>query len=353
MENSTLYFRTFLILLTAVTIAFICVLLPFYSAIFWGAILAIVFGPMHRRLLAKFRGHRNMAALTSVLIIILIVILPMIFVSGALIQEGAAIYKRISSGQLNLGAYFEQIVNALPASVHSLLDRYGLGNIFSLQDKLSAAALQGSKFLASQAVNVGQHTFEFVISMGVMLYLLYFLLRDGPQLARHSKQLIPLSDDHQSHLYRKFATVVRATVKGNIAVACTQGLLGGLIFWFLGIQGALLWGVLMGFLSLLPAVGAALIWMPVAVYFLVTGAIWEGVVLILFCVLVIGLVDNVLRPILVGKDTKIPDYVILISTLGGLTVFGLNGFVIGPLCAALFIACWDLFPSAIRKHQEP
>jgi len=353
MENSALYFRTFLILLTAVTIAFISVLLPYYTAIFWGAILAIVFMPMHRYLLAKFRGRRNLAALISVFIIILIVILPLIFVTGALIQEGAAIYKRISSGQFDLGAYFEQIVNALPASVHDMMNRYGVGDVFSLQDKLSAAALQGSKFLASQAVNVGQHTFEFFISMGVMLYLLYFLLRDGPQLARHSKLLIPLSDDHQIHLYRKFATVVRATVKGNIAVACTQGVLGGLIFWFLGIQGALLWGVLMGFLSLLPAVGAALIWMPVAVYFLVTGAIWQGVVLILFCVLVIGLVDNVLRPILVGKDTKIPDYVILISTLGGLTVFGLNGFVIGPLCAALFIACWDLFPSAIRKHQEP
>jgi predicted PurR-regulated permease PerM len=133
----------------------------------------------------------------------------------------------------------------------------------------------------------------------------------------------------------------------------TQGSLGGLIFWVLGIQGALLWGVVMTFLSLLPAVGAALIWLPVAIYFLVTGAIWQGITLILFGVLVIGLVDNVMRPLLVGKDTKIPDYVILISTLGGLAVFGLNGFVIGPLFAALFIACWDLFPSAIRMNHEP
>src|SRR3546814_5091198 len=124
------------------------------------------------------------------------------------------------------------------------------------------------------------------------------------------------------------------------------------MFWFLGIQGALLWGVLMAFLSLLPAVGAALIWIPVAVYFLATGAIWQGVVLTLFGVLVIGLVDNILRPLLVGKDTKIPDYVILISTLGGLAVFGLNGFVIGSLFAALFLPCWDLFPTAIRMNQE-
>src|SRR5690606_26041987 len=182
-----------------------------------------------------------------------------------------------------------------------------------LREKLSSMALEGSKYLASQAVNVGQNTFQFLVSMGIMLYLLFFLLRDGGNLARHSKQLIPLSDEHQQHLFRKFATVVRATVKGNIVVAATQGALGGLMFWFLGIQGALLWGVLMAFLSLMPAVGAAIIWVPVAVSFLVTGAVWPGIVLTLFGVLVIGLVDNILRPLLVGKDTKIPDYVILVS----------------------------------------
>ena len=352
MNNSNLYFRTFLLLLAAVTVAFIWVLLPYYGAIFWGAILAIVFSPLHRRLLAKMRGRPNLAAFTTLLIIVLMVIIPLILITGALLQEGATIYNRISTGELNLGNYFEQIVSALPPSVHDTLNRFGIGDIFSLREKLSAAALQGSKFLATQAVNVGQNTFEFLIGMGVMLYILYFLLRDGSNLARQSKQLIPLSEDHKQHLFRKFATVVRATVKGNIAVAMTQGALGGLMFWFLGIQGALLWGVLMTFLSLLPAVGAALIWAPVAVYFLVTGAIWQGVTLTLFGVIVIGLVDNILRPLLVGKDTKIPDYIILISTLGGLSVFGLNGFVIGPLFAALFIACWDLFPSAIRMNQE-
>ncbi|MGB3288265.1 MAG: AI-2E family transporter [Burkholderiaceae bacterium] len=352
MNNSKLYFHTFLLMLAAVTVAFIWVLLPYYGAIFWGTILAVVFSPLHRRILARLRSRPNLAALTTLLIIILIVILPLILVTGSLLQEGAAVYKRLSTGELNLGDYFEQIMNALPPSVHEVLTRFGVGDIFSLREKVSAGILQGSKYLATQAVNVGQNTFEFLIGMGIMLYLLFFLLRDGAQLARQSKQLIPLSDEHQQHLFRKFTTVIRATVKGNIAVAATQGALGGLMFWFLGIQGALLWGVLMAFLSLLPAVGAALIWVPVAVYFLATGAIWQGVVLTLFGVLVIGLVDNILRPLLVGKDTKIPDYVILISTLGGLAVFGLNGFVIGPLFAALFIACWDLFPSAIRMNQE-
>jgi predicted PurR-regulated permease PerM len=154
-------------------------------------------------------------------------------------------------------------------------------------------------------------------------------------------------------LQLKFNRVVRATVKGNLVVAVTQGALGGAIFWFLDIPSALLWAVLMGFLSLLPAVGAGIVWAPVAVYFLLSGMIWQGVVLGLFGVFVIGLVDNVLRPILVGKDTKMPDYMILISTLGGLAVFGLNGFVIGPLIAALFMSSWALFAETKPKVQLP
>jgi predicted PurR-regulated permease PerM len=192
-----------------------------------------------------------------------------------------------------------------------------------------------------------------MVSFFIMLYLLFFLLRDGATLSTRIRDAIPLSASHKRHLFKKFTTVIRATVKGNVAVAAVQGALGGVAFWFLGIQGALLWAVLMGFLSLLPAIGAAVVWLPVAIYFLVTGAIWQGVTLIVFGVLVIGLVDNVLRPILVGKDTQMPDYVVLISTLGGMALFGLNGFVIGPAVAALFIACWDLFSATPEAHMPP
>ena len=126
-------------------------------------------------------------------------------------------------------------------------------------------------------------------------------------------------------------------------VAVTQGALGGIAFWFLGIQGVLLWSVLMAFLSLLPAIGAGLIWAPVAIYFLASGQLAQGLGLIAYGVLVIGMVDNVLRPILVGKDTRMPDYVVLISTIGGMALMGINGFVIGPVIAALFISAWGLF----------
>ncbi|WP_397476118.1 AI-2E family transporter [Pusillimonas sp.] len=352
MNDSGLHYRTFIILLVIVTLAFGRLLLPYYGAIFWGAILAISFMPLHRRLLTLLPGRPNLSALLTVLLVLLLVILPLTLLTGSLLQEGSNLYKRIESGELNLGGYFEQIVGALPPSLHASLERLGLTDLFSVQEKLSAGALQGSKFLASQAVNIGQNTFQFLIGLGIMLYLLFFLLRDGSPLARKIMTALPLSTEHKQLLIHKFITVVRATLKGNIVVAATQGALGGLIFWILGIEGPLLWGVIMALLSLLPAVGAAIIWLPVAAYFLVTGDYWLGTILILYGVLVIGLVDNILRPLLVGKDTKLPDYVVLISTIGGLTTFGLNGFVIGPLIAALFIAVWDLFPSATQERSD-
>ncbi len=161
----------------------------------------------------------------------------------------------------------------------------------------------------------------------------------------------PFRKAHKQSLESKFATVIRATVKGNLVVAAAQGALGGIIFAILDIQGAVLWGVLMAFLSLLPAVGASLIWGPVSIYFIATGNVTQGLILAAYGVLVIGLVDNFLRPILVGKDTKLPDYIVLISTLGGMSIFGLTGFVIGPTIAALFLACWDIFSTRTARSE--
>src|SRR5690606_17048846 len=260
-----------------------------------------------------------------------------------LINEGAAVYQRIESGELDVGAFVARAKELPPVSLKRQLDRPGLGNFDSLRDRIARGALAGSQFLATKAFDIGQGTFQFLVGFFVMLYLLYFFLRDGPELARMVRSAIPLDDGLKRRLQLKFTRVVRATVKGNIAVAMVQGALGGLIFWLLGISSPLLWSVLMALLSLLPAVGCGLGWGPVALYLLARGETVQGLILIAFGVLVIGLVDNILRPILVGKDTRMPDYLVLISTLGGLTLFGLNGFVIGPLIAALFVASWDLY----------
>ena len=248
----------------------------------------------------------------------------------------------MQSGELSFARYFQQVWGAQPDWVANLRERLGLNSVGAVQERLSSGLTKGMQLLAAHAVNVGQNALEFFVSLFIMLYLLFFLLTDGTELSRHIRGAIPLPDELQRNLFGKFTNVIRATIKGSIVVAIVQGALGGLIFWFLDIHAPVLWAVLMAFLSLLPAVGTGIVWLPVAVYFLATGAIWQGLILIAYGVLVIGLVDNILRPILVGKDTKMPDYVVLISTLGGMAVFGLNGFVIGPVIAAMFIAVWSV-----------
>ncbi|WDD92926.1 AI-2E family transporter [Burkholderia sp. FERM BP-3421] len=343
MDSGTVHQKFFHLLLFVATIGLCWILLPFFGAIFWGTILAILFQPVQRWLAARFGKRRNLAALATLLLIILIVILPLVFVVGTLVQEIAYAYQQVKDIQPNLTQYFKEAMHALPHSVQRILGNYGLADIPSIQKKLTDGAAAISQFVATQALSIGQNTFQFVVSFGVMLYLVFFLLRDGGEIGRRVRRALPLDEEHKQHLLAKFTTVVRATVKGNIAVALVQGALGGLIFWILGIQGVILWGSLMAFLSLLPAIGAGLVWVPAALYFLMAGEVWKCVILVAFCVGVIGLVDNLLRPILVGKDTKMPDWVVLISTLGGMALFGINGFVIGPLVAALFMASWDLF----------
>lgn len=353
MNQKSLQNKSQILLLIMVSIAFIWILLPFYGAVFWAVILGIVFAPMQRRLQSKFGWPRNVTSLFTLSICVVCAILPVIIISTLLVQEGAALYKSLESGELDIADYLARFKDALPPYFQHLLDRFGLGNLNGLRDKIVKSAMQGSEFFATQAFSFGQGTFQFLVSFSVMLYLLFFFLRDGPELVRKVRMAIPLADHQKRRLQLKFNRVVRATVKGNLLVAISQGALGGLIFWILGIPTVLPWAVLMAFLSLLPAVGAGIVWVPVAVYFLLSGAIWQGVVLALFGVFVIGLVDNFLRPILVGKDTKMPDYMVLVSTLGGLAVFGLNGFVIGPLIAALFMSCWALFVESTPRVQLP
>jgi predicted PurR-regulated permease PerM len=170
-----------------------------------------------------------------------------------------------------------------------------------------------------------------------------------------------MGDEREVRLMRKFAQVSRATVKGTLVVAVVQGVLGGVLFSLVGIQAAIFWGVAMGILSILPAVGPMLVWLPAAVILLATGALWQGLVVIACGILIVSMVDNLLRPILVGRETHMPDYLVLVATLGGLTMFGLAGFVAGPIVAALFLVMWDMFadeyapldPSRRREAPDP
>lgn len=345
--------RTLQVLLIVVSIALGWILLPFYETIMWGAIIALMFKPLHRRLLVALSHRRTLAALLTLLIVVTVVILPFVLLTAALAREVTVIYAQLQSGELNPSVYFRGIFNALPDWISALLARFGLGNFDVLQYRLGTALTQGTQFIATKALSIGQNAFEFIASLFVTLYLAFFLIRDGDFMAHAIRRMIPLAPAHKLELFGKFATVIRATVKGNLLVAAVQGALGGLAFWFLGISGALLWAVFMAFCSLVPAVGAGLIWLPVAIYFFVTGVVWKGVALTAFGLLVIGLIDNLLRPLLVGKDTRMPDYLVMLTTLGGMVVFGINGFVLGPMIAAMFLAVWHIHGSTRTELAPP
>jgi len=343
MKPQPLHRRGFALLLIAATLGLAAVLWPLAAALFWAVALAILFAPLHRRMLARMPARANAAALATLALCLLLAVLPLALILSTMLGEALALYARISSGHLDFAAYARQIMEALPAGVQPWLERMQPQSMGALQEKLSQLAMQASQLAAAQAMRMGQNTLGFAVNFCVMLYVLFFLLRDGQALARTVYTALPLEGAHKGELMRQFTTVIRATVKGNLAVAAAQGALGGAAFVALGIQAPVLWGVVMAVLSLLPAVGASLIWGPVAIYLFATGALLKAGLLVAWGVLVIGLVDNVLRPLLVGKDTRLPDWMVLISTLGGMALFGLSGFVLGPAIAALFVAAWGMF----------
>jgi predicted PurR-regulated permease PerM len=339
--------RGFLLLLVfLVTILFLWLVAPFAGAILWGIIAAVLFTPLNRRFLRRMPGRPTLAALATLLIIIALVIVPAMLLGAALVNEATSAYTRIRAGDIDLGRMFVQMETHLPGWAQRWLESVGLNDLDGVRSRISQSFSSSFQTVASQILSIGQSAFGFFLALGVMLYLTFFLLRDGDAVSARLERALPLPTGQRKALITTFVTVIRATIKGSLAVALLQGMIGGIAFWLLGIPSALLWGVAMGVFSLFPAVGTGLVWVPVSIYLLVTGSVWQGVVLALCGFLIISSVDNVVRPILVGRDARMPDYLVLISTLGGFEMMGFNGFVVGPVIAALFMAIWQIFTSA-------
>jgi predicted PurR-regulated permease PerM len=210
--------NTLLLLVVVVSLVFAWILWPFFGAVLWAAVLAIVFAPLHRRLLRSMPKQGNLAALIIVLIILALVILPLTVTAAALVDEAVNLHQRIESGELDFGRFFQDVLNALPAWASNLLDRLGLANLGAVKERLSAALTTGSSFFATQALDIGWSTASFIVSLLVMLYLLFFFLRDGDTLAKRITDAIPLPADQQRALISRSTAVIRAMVKGNLLI---------------------------------------------------------------------------------------------------------------------------------------
>jgi predicted PurR-regulated permease PerM len=342
--------RAFLLLLVfVVTLAFLWVTAPFSGAILWGVVATLLFDPLNRRLLRAMPDRRNTAASITLLVIVGVVIVPAILLSVALVQEAGSVYARMRSGAIDPGQMFVTAEAHLPDWVRAWLQDVGLGDIDGVRAKLSQGVANSFQTILAQTVNLGQSALGFFVALTVMLYITFFLLRDGRPIAARIEHAIPLPPEQRDALIGRFVAVIRATIRGSLVVAVLQGSIGGVTFWLLGIPSALLWAMAMGVFSLFPALGTGLIWIPVTIYLLATGAVWQGIVLGLCGFFVIGTVDNIVRPILVGRDARMPDYLVLVSTMGGFELMGFNGFIVGPLIAGLFMVSWDIFSPAPRS----
>jgi predicted PurR-regulated permease PerM len=330
----------FLLLLLAVTAAFFGLIQPFFMAVFWAVVFSITFRRMFRIIRWKWRGRSNLAAFATLSIILLAVVIPTILILLSLVDQGEQVYRRVESGEWNAMAAVDYIDERMPL-IKEQLAKVGL-TPERIRADLTSFGGKVANALANQALSYTQDAVTLTAQFFLMLYILYFFLRDGHLIVREIVNVVPLGNRQEYAIVHRFSNVVRATLRGTVIVAIVQGGLGGLMFAVLGIEGALFWGVVMTLLSLLPIGGSAIVWGPTALVLLAQGAYGRGIAMILIGSILIGTVDNFLRPMLVGRDTKLPDYLILLATLGGIAWFGLSGFVLGPVIAALFVTCWEM-----------
>lgn len=333
--------RVFFALVLLTTAVFLWMVRGFLMPVFWAVVFAVLFQPLFLRLTDALRGRRVPAALLTTLAVVLVVLVPFGLIAAAVAQQALGLYQRIVSGQVDLYAPIALAERTLPR-LTGLLTEFGIETA-QLRASIEGTAVAATQWIAGQALAFGQNVVTVTVLFALMLYFLFFFLRDGERIVDGAVRALPMGDARERRLFRKFAEVSRATVKGTLVVAAVQGGIGGVLFWLVGIEAAVFWAVVMGILSLLPAVGPALVWGPAAIFLIATGAVWRGFLLILAGTLIIGLIDNLLRPVLVGRETKMPDYLILLATLGGLSAFGLAGFVVGPIIAALFLVMWEMF----------
>ncbi|QJU59265.1 AI-2E family transporter [Sphingomonas sp. AP4-R1] len=346
-----------IVFLTLITVALAMIVSSFAGALLWAALAALLFQPLFQRLLRRWPTRRNIAAAVTLLIISVAVVIPAVVIGSLVVDQAAGVYTQLRSGQIDFSLYFERVHGALPVRLQALLDSTGFGSLERAQTRISQALSESASMLARRAFLIGANAAGFLLAFGVGLYVAFFLLRDGDRIGPALEKALPLEHDVSRRLTERFVSVTRATVKGSGVVALVQGALGAATFWIVGLPAALLWGMLMTIAALLPAVGPAIIWAPVAVYLFATGAIWQAAIVIGSGVMIIGLADNILRPILVGRDTGIPDWLVLVTTLGGIELVGLSGIVVGPLTAALFITGWQILAEQRAKpmslHDQP
>ena len=345
MNRDTVNKSVLLLLVVFISAIFLSMIRSFLMAIFMAGIFSALAYPVYRRFERWYGGRRALASLTTLILIVVVIILPL----GALM--GIVTAQAIKVGQTVTPWVEEQITR--PGEFHRLLSS------LPFYDKLlpyseiiwsKAGEFIGSisRFLISRLSSATMGAVNLLFMAFVMLYTMFFFFLDGDKLLYKILYYLPLQDEDEQRMLDKFTSVTRATLKGTAVIGILQGGLAGFAFWVVGIPSAVFWGTIMAVLSIIPGVGTALIWGPAAIILAAGGSFLKAGGLAVFCAIVVGSIDNLLRPILVGKDTQMHELMIFFGTLGGIIIFGVMGIIIGPIVAALFVTIWEIYGVAFK-----
>jgi len=336
-------FFTFLIL---ITIAFLYLVKPFFYPIFWAAIIAGIFYPVFKKIKSTIK-HANISSLITIVIILVIIIIPVALLSSLILKESLSLYTSLSNNQAPIISAVKNVIGWVQNN--PITDRFNIDEQ-QVTAKLTEIAKTIAGFSLTAAKNLTQNSLTFLVMFVIMVYALFFFLKDGEKILKKLAHISPLGDEHEIIMYKKFTSTVRAVLKGTLIVGAIQGFLGGVLFYIAGIESALILGIIMMLFSIVPGFGSYVVWLPAAITMFILGNVWQGVLLVVVGAAVISTIDNLLRPILVGKDTQMHPLLILFSTLGGLLIFGISGFIIGPIITALLLSLWEMYEQYYREE---
>ncbi|MEK7681046.1 MAG: AI-2E family transporter [Patescibacteria group bacterium] len=338
----------FLSLLVLATSGFLYILKPFFYPIFWAAVMASVVYPIYRSMAKKTKSP-NLSSVLTVVIVVFIIIIPVVILGSLIVKESLEIYDSINN---NKGAISESIKNLIGwIKNNQITQRFNIDEQV-LAERLTDITKTITSYIFTGVKNLTQNSLTFLVMFVITIYTLFFFLRDGEKMLKKIMHICPLGDKHEIILYKKFTSTSRATLKGTLIIGAIQGALGALLFTIVGVQGALIWGIVMMLFSVIPGFGSYVVWLPAAIVMFLIGNVWQGIVIVAVGTLIISTIDNFIRPILVGKDTQMHPLLILFSTLGGLIFFGISGFVIGPIITALLLSLWEMYEEYYHSELD-
>jgi predicted PurR-regulated permease PerM len=342
-ESNILFF----VILGMATILFLYLLKPFFFPIFWAAVIAGVFRPLYSRINGKL-NRPNLSTAILFLLIALIILLPAGIVGTLVFNESVQMYATLNPDAKHMDRNFQHLINSIADNSIARLFHINKAMLIA---KTTEVAQGITNYIFVHLTELTQNTLGLLVKFAIMLYTLFFFVRDGDRFLRMAMKVLPLGMGREKFLYERFIVTARSTLKVTLIIGGIQGVLGGIVFLVTDVEGALIWGLLMILMAIVPLVGCSIIWAPAGILMLLTGHIWEGVLILAVGFLVISTVDNVLRPILIGQDVEMHPLLIFLSTLGGIILFGFSGFVIGPVITSLLIAIWEMYEEFYRREK--